>query len=115
VKEKLQKIVEIINATSYKIKLIFPVHPRTFKNFKKFDLKDSLINKNIILTEPLSYRDFVNLEKNAKFVLTDSGGIQEETTFFKVPCLTLRPNTERPITITEGTNELVHLDVEIIS
>jgi UDP-N-acetylglucosamine 2-epimerase (non-hydrolysing) len=56
----------------------------------------------------LPYREFIVLEKNALFILTDSGGIQEETTFFHVPCLTLRPNTERPITITEGTNELVN-------
>ena len=57
--------------------------------------------------EPLRYKEFITLEKSTKFVLTDSGGIQEETTFLNVPCLTLRPNTERPITVTQGTNELV--------
>ena len=62
------------------------------------------------MVEPLRYKEFIALEKNPKFVLTDSGGTQEETTYFRVPCLTLRPNTERPITITEGTNELVSLE-----
>jgi UDP-N-acetylglucosamine 2-epimerase (non-hydrolysing) len=65
---------------------------------------------NLMLIEPLGYLDFLWLEINARFVLTDSGGIQEETTFFNVPCLTLRENTERPITVTQGTNTLVAID-----
>ena len=69
---------------------------------------------NLKLIDPVGYYDFMNLQMNAKFILTDSGGIQEESTFFGIPCLTLRPNTERPITITEGTNRFVKLDTEDI-
>ena len=61
-------------------------------------------NNGFVITDPVGYFDFLSLEKNAKFVLTDSGGVQEETTFFKVPCITIRENTERPVTVTEGTN-----------
>jgi UDP-N-acetylglucosamine 2-epimerase (non-hydrolysing) len=68
------------------------------------------LNGGLRVTEPLRYREFITLEKYAKFVLTDSGGIQEETTYLNIPCLTLRPNTERPITVTEGTNELVAIE-----
>jgi UDP-N-acetylglucosamine 2-epimerase (non-hydrolysing) len=71
-------------------------------------------NKKLILTEPLDYFAFQKLISDCKFVITDSGGIQEETTFRKVPCLTLRPNTERPSTITLGTNELVPFDVKVV-
>jgi UDP-N-acetylglucosamine 2-epimerase (non-hydrolysing) len=73
-----------------------------------------LEEQNLICTEPLGYLDFLKLEESASLVLTDSGGIQEETTFLKVPCLTLRENTERPVTITAGTNHLVGLDPEAI-
>jgi UDP-N-acetylglucosamine 2-epimerase (non-hydrolysing) len=72
-------------------------------------------NKNLILTEPLDYFSFQKLVKEAKLILTDSGGIQEESTFLQVPCLTLRPNTERPITVTTGSNELVPFDLDIIT
>ena len=65
------------------------------------------VNENFRIVEPLRYKEFITLEKYPRFVLTDSGGIQEETTYLNIPCLTLRPNTERPVTITEGTNELV--------
>ncbi len=98
-----------------KIKIVFPMHPRTRKNIQCFGLSTYLnSNKNLIGTEPLGYLDFLKLEMNAKFILTDSGGVQEESTYFGVPCLTLRENTERPITITEGTNQLVDLNVESI-
>ncbi len=97
------------------IKIIFPMHPRTKKNIQDFGLSNYLSSsKNLIVTEPLGYFDFLKLEKNAKLILTDSGGVQEESTYFGVPCLTLRENTERPITITEGTNQLVDLNVESI-
>ena len=69
---------------------------------------------NLHLLEPIGYLDFLKLTSSAKVVLTDSGGIQEETTVLKIPCITLRENTERPITITEGTNRLVHIDTEDI-
>ena len=72
------------------------------------DLIQSMpLTENFKIVEPLRYKEFITLEKYPKFVVTDSGGIQEETTYLNVPCLTLRPNTERPMTITEGTNELV--------
>jgi len=97
------------------IKIIFPMHPRTKKNIQDFGLSTYVnSSKNLIITEPLGYFDFLKLEKKAKLILTDSGGVQEESTYFGVPCLTLRENTERPITITEGTNQLVGLNVESI-
>ena len=92
------------------IDLIFPIHPRTLKMINKFKIEHFYDLKNLIITEPLGYRDFLCLLKNAKFVMTDSGGIQEETTYLKIPCITLRENTERPVTITQGTNELCGLD-----
>jgi len=97
------------------IKIIFPMHPRTKKNIQNFGLSNYVnSSKNLIITDPLGYFDFLKLEKNAKLILTDSGGVQEESTYFSVPCLTLRENTERPITIIEGTNQLVDLNVESI-
>ena len=97
------------------IKIIFPMHPRTKKNIQNFGLSNYVnSSKNLIITDPLGYFDFLKLEKNAKLILTDSGGVQEESTYFSVPCLTLRENTERPITITEGTNQLVNLNIECI-
>ena len=91
------------------------MHPRTSKNIERLGLKSKLADiPNLIITEPIGYLDFMKLQMSAKFILTDSGGIQEESTFFGVPCLTLRENTERPITITEGTNQLVPLDSESI-
>ena len=87
--------------------LVFPVHPRTAKNLREFRLYDLLNSApGVILTDPLGYKVFMNLIFGCKFVITDSGGIQEETTYLKIPCLTLRPNTERPVTITQGTNKL---------
>jgi UDP-N-acetylglucosamine 2-epimerase (non-hydrolysing) len=91
--------------------LIFPVHPRTRKVMTDCGLADLFAATGPLrLCDPLGYDDFLNLTLNARFVLTDSGGIQEETTYLGIPCLTMRPGTERPITITEGTNELVTLD-----
>lgn len=91
------------------------MHPRTKKNIQNFGLSNYVnSSKNLIITDPLGYFDFLKLEKNAKLILTDSGGVQEESTYFSVPCLTLRENTERPITIIEGTNQLVDLNVESI-
>ena len=107
-KEGLGKLVELINDISKKYKIVFPIHPRTLKNFKELNLSDDLDkNKNLVLTEPLDYFSFQKLVKSCKLIITDSGGIQEESTFLRVPCLTLRNNTERPSTITIGSNELV--------
>ena len=110
-KESLNYILEILNKIQQKIKIVFPVHPRTLKNLNHYNLLNKIKNsKNIILTEPLGYLDFLSLMSNSKFVITDSGGIQEETTVLQVPCVTIRNNTERPVTIKQGTNMLVSTD-----
>lgn len=107
----LKRICQVINKIMEKTKLVFPVHPRTRKNLDAFGLlKELQSNTNLRLTEPISYVPFMNLVFNCRFVLTDSGGIQEETTYLGIPCLTLRPNTERPITVTQGTNKLCNLN-----
>jgi len=105
----LQRIMKLLRSLSLKIPIIFPVHPRTRKSIDGMGTH-LLSNRKFQMIDPLRYKEFITLEKNPKFVLTDSGGIQEETTYFRVPCLTLRPNTERPITITQGTNELASLE-----
>lgn len=105
------KIISIIEKIQEKTKIVFTVHPRTRKNIKNFGLDSKLKKmKNLILTEPLGYLDFLCLMSNSKLVLTDSGGIQEETTILGVPCVTLRNSTERPVTADEGTNLLVSTD-----
>ena len=108
-------IINALEEIQAKIKIIFPVHPRTKKQIKNMNLEDKFANmQNFILTEPLGYLDFMSLLTHSKFVLTDSGGIQEETTVLGIPCLTLRENTERPITVKEGTNVIVGVDKERI-
>ncbi len=103
--EKLEKTWHALEKISERIKLLFPVHPRTRKQMEFFGLSTTS-NENLMLTEPLGYIPFMNLVFHSNFVITDSGGIQEETTYLGIPCLTLRENTERPITITQGTNRL---------
>lgn len=111
-KEGLLKLIDIIEFITQGFHLVFPIHPRTTGKLDQFGLTERInSNKKLILTEPLDYFSFQKLTATCKFVITDSGGIQEETTFRRVPCLTLRPNTERPSTITIGTNELVTFDV----
>lgn len=103
--------VEVLEQTAEDLPLVWPVHPRSKKQAEKFKLWQRLQGAvNLHLLEPVGYLDNVNLMHNARLVLTDSGGIQEETTALGVPCLTARKNTERPITITEGTNTLVGTD-----
>lgn len=105
---QLSMLMNLLNEYSKKIKMIFPVHPRTEKNLEKFGLKDLIFdNPNITTFEPMSYLKFLAYMKNAKLIITDSGGIQEETTALQVPCITLRNSTERPVTVEVGTNELV--------
>lgn len=113
-KEKLTELVETIKGISSSNKVVFPVHPRTKNNLEKFNLWAKVQNENIILTEPVGYIDFMKLINNSIGVITDSGGIQEETTYMKVPCLTIRPNTERPITNEIGTNTLLPLKTSLI-
>ena len=113
--DSLNELIKTIECCSTNIQLVFPVHPRTEKNLKQFKLWEDLCKiDNLIIAPSLGYLDFMKLTKNAKLVITDSGGIQEETTFLQIPCLTIRENTERPITISSGTNELIPLDHQII-
>jgi UDP-N-acetylglucosamine 2-epimerase (non-hydrolysing) len=108
-------IINALEEIQAKIKIIFPAHPRTRKQIKEMRLEDKFVNmQNLIFTEPLGYLDFMGLLTHSRFVLTDSGGIQEETTVLNIPCLTLRKNTERPITVKEGTNVIVGVDKERI-
>jgi UDP-N-acetylglucosamine 2-epimerase (non-hydrolysing) len=107
----LSIIMDGLARLSKRLPIIFPVHPRTRKSLIQFRLWNESNNSNgLILSEPLGYHETIGLVDKAQLVLTDSGGLQEETTFLKVPCLTLRPNTERPVTITEGTNQLTSLE-----
>lgn len=119
VKNNLKKILRIfknINKENPGLDIVFSVHPRTIKMLDKFKLKSFFeeIN-NLIIAEPFGYFDFLNLISNSKFILTDSGGIQEETTYLKIPCITLRSNTERPITVKTGTNIICGLDEKLIT
>lgn len=115
-KTNLTLLVDLFEQMSKSVsRIIFPVHPRTRKRFEEFGLSARVAaNASLVLAEPMGYLDFLALQDAAAVVLTDSGGIQEETTALGVPCITLRENTERPSTIEVGTNELVGLDVERI-
>jgi UDP-N-acetylglucosamine 2-epimerase (non-hydrolysing) len=108
-------ILDALTNIQKEIKVVFPVHPRTLKQFESTGLIQRLADSpNIMLTEPLGYLDFMKLMSESRIVITDSGGMQEETTVLGIPCLTVRENTERPITITEGTNVLVGTDTSRI-
>lgn len=109
--DTLSGIIDALNTISKEITIIFPIHPRTRNMVRKFGLSFDNAVKVINL---LSYLEFLNLEENARFVLTDSGSIQVETTVLGIPCLTIRENTERPYTIEKGTNMLVGKDKEMI-
>lgn len=109
--DTLSGIIDALNTISEKTLIVFPIHPRTRKMMKNFGLS---LDKGVKVIDPLSYLEFLNLEKNARFVLTDSGSMQVETTVFGIPCLTIRENTERPYTIERGTNTLVGIDKEKI-
>lgn len=106
---QLEKIIQMLNSLSHHIKIIFPVHPRTKLNFEKYSLLEQ-INENIVLSDPVGYLDFITLLQNARLVITDSGGIQEETTYLGIQCITTRQTTERPVTTELGTNQLVGPD-----
>jgi UDP-N-acetylglucosamine 2-epimerase (non-hydrolysing) len=113
--EGLNKLLSILTELDKKYKIVFPIHPRTRQNLKKYQLHEAFENlNNLIFTDPIDYLSFQKLILHARFILTDSGGIQEETTFRHVPCLTLRPNTERPSTVELGTNELIPFDTDNI-
>jgi UDP-N-acetylglucosamine 2-epimerase (non-hydrolysing) len=109
----LGRLLGALKTIARELPIVFPVHPRTRKNLERFGLA-ALEQQGFRLTEPLGYLDFLKLNAEARLVLTDSGGIQEETTILKVPCLTLRENTERPVTVQVGCNQLVGSDPERI-
>lgn len=114
-KENFVNLLNAFEDIEKQIKIVFPIHPRSRKMIDTFGLQDKVAGmKNLQILEPLGYLDFMNLMHNAKFLLTDSGGIQEETTFLGIPCITMRENTERPITVDVGTNILVGSDTELI-
>jgi UDP-N-acetylglucosamine 2-epimerase (non-hydrolysing) len=99
---KLAELIKELGAASRQIPLIFPVHPRTSRHLSR-----NGAGPGVTFTDPLPYIEFMSLVENAALVITDSGGIQEETSYLGVPCLTLRATTERPITLTMGTNRLI--------
>lgn len=110
--QTLLQIMTTLDDVSHQMRLLFPIHPRTVQRLTDLDWKPQ--SHAFSLIEPLGYLDFVALMERASLVITDSGGIQEETTYLGVPCLTVRENTERPITVTSGTNKLVGKDMNCL-
>jgi len=110
--ETFRGIIQALRKVALRMPVVFPVHPRTRRRLDEFGLLADLTG--VILTEPLGYIDFLSLTSHARLVLTDSGGLQEESTVLGIPCLTLRENTERPITVTHGTNRIVGTRAEDI-
>ena len=108
-KEPLQAVMKALTDIATQIPVVFPVHPRTRHRLSEFGLNANGHNQ-LLLIDPVGYHDSLALTRSARCVLTDSGGLQEESTFFRTPCLTLRPNTERPITTTVGSNRLTSID-----
>jgi UDP-N-acetylglucosamine 2-epimerase (non-hydrolysing) len=110
------RILDALEQIAARLPIIFPVHPRTRARISEFDFTERIERqKNLRLVEPLGYLDFLRLYSGARLVLTDSGGIQEETTALSIPCLTLRENTERPVTVEMGTNRIVGTDTAKIT
>ncbi len=105
--ESLGPLLDVLCEISRELPVAFPIHPRTRKRIEQFGMTDRLAGKGMLLLEPLGYLDFLALTSQAKVIVTDSGGLQEESTALNIPCLTMRPNTERPITVEEGTSTLV--------
>jgi len=113
--ETFAGIISALEVIGQEIQIVFPMHPRTEKMAKQFSFYERIASiPKIKITGPVGYLDFVALMSKSKLVLTDSGGLQEETTALGIPCITLRENTERPITVTEGTNTIVGCDPELI-
>jgi UDP-N-acetylglucosamine 2-epimerase (non-hydrolysing) len=106
--QALTQIVKALRAIQSQLKIVFPMHPRTRKKLEEFGLMKEVGSlRNLLSTKPLGYLDFLRLTNSARMILTDSGGIQEEACIMKVPCITIRPNTERPSTLFSGGNTLV--------
>jgi UDP-N-acetylglucosamine 2-epimerase (non-hydrolysing) len=115
VKENFEKLLDAFAVIEKELKIVFPIHPRSLKMLHSFGLDKRIGSmKGFILCDPIGYLDFMKLMRNARLLLTDSGGIQEETTYLGIPCLTMRENTERPVTIEVGTNILVGSDTKRI-
>lgn len=108
--ENLRIIIESILDIAKTIKAVFPIHPRTLKNIKAFGLESILNHDNVIVIDPLGYIEFLSLLRGAEFIMSDSGGVQIESSVLNIPCLTIRDTTELKITLTEGTNQLLMLD-----
>jgi UDP-N-acetylglucosamine 2-epimerase (non-hydrolysing) len=113
-KETLGPLLRVLREISERLPVVFAMHPRTRANIEEFDLREYVSGERIAVLPPQGYLEMLGLMANARLVLTDSGGLQEEATALGVPCLTLRENTERPITISQGTNTLVGRDIEAI-
>jgi UDP-N-acetylglucosamine 2-epimerase (non-hydrolysing) len=112
---RLQKLVQVLCSIGRRLPVVFPVHPRTRARMESASISvEALGQSGLFVSEPLGYLDFLQLEDAAAVVMTDSGGVQEETTALGVPCLTVRDNTERPITITDGTNKLVGSNPDVL-
>lgn len=112
--QTLHRLIDVLLSLHKETPLVFPVHPRTMAKLREANLEQVLINAGAVLLGPQGYREMLGLSRDAAVVLTDSGGLQEETTALGVPCLTLRENTERPITVEQGTNTVVGTDVSAI-
>jgi UDP-N-acetylglucosamine 2-epimerase (non-hydrolysing) len=110
----LRSLLGVLREISVSIPLVFALHPRTKGNIERFELGSLIDSKRMLLLPPQGYLEMLGLMANARIVLTDSGGLQEETTALGVPCLTMRENTERPITVEQGTNTMVGRDIESI-
>jgi len=108
--DRLRDLMAMLREAASKIPVVFPVHPRTRQRMES----GGISTKGILITPPLGYLDFLRLMDRSRLVLTDSGGIQEETTILQVPCLTLRENTERPVTVEKGSNRLVGVKPDVI-
>jgi UDP-N-acetylglucosamine 2-epimerase (non-hydrolysing) len=111
-RETLEGLLRLLGRIAARLPVLFPIHPRTRKMIQEFGLEDA--HAGVRFADPVGYLEFVALEDGARLVLTDSGGVQEETTVLGVPCLTLRQNTERPVTVSHGTNQVVGQDPEVI-
>jgi UDP-N-acetylglucosamine 2-epimerase (non-hydrolysing) len=108
--EQLKRLAAMLTQAAARLPLLFAIHPRTRGNLEKFGLGALLDNPRIALLPPLGYLEMLGLMSGATVMITDSGGLQEETTALSVPCLTLRENTERPITVEQGTNTVIGAD-----
>lgn len=105
----LNEVVKILKELTIEMPVIFPIHPRTKSQLIKQNLLNKLIHPNILITDPLGYFEFIQIISRSRVVVTDSGGVQEETTYLNIPCVTFRKNTERPVTLEMGTNKLLQL------